>query len=73
MRVVLLMWVTIVCLMWAGISIHDKKLNDLPPTIVHITITLSAAKVTHRVAEGNWENVIKKLIDAFKKREAKKE
>jgi len=69
MRLVLLMWITTVCLMWAGMSIYDKKLNDLPPTIVHITITLSAAKVTHRVAEGNWENIIKKIVDAFKKQE----
>ena len=68
MRVVLLLWMLTVCLMWGGMSIYDKKLDELPSTIVHITITLSAAKVTHRIAEGNWEDVIKKLIDAIKKR-----
>jgi hypothetical protein len=69
MRVAFLLWIFTVCLCWAGMSIYDKKLDELPATIVHITITLSAAKVSHRVAEGNWESVIKKVIDAFKKRE----
>jgi hypothetical protein len=71
-QVAFLLWIITVALCWSGISIYDKKLDDLPPTIVHLTIALGATKVTHRIAEGNWEEIIKKVISAIKRYEKKK-
>ena len=51
-----------------AISIKDGKLADLPATVVHITLTLGATKVTHRVVEGNADKLIAAITDILKSR-----
>jgi hypothetical protein len=63
-----LLWMTAVTLCWAGQSLYDHKLAELPTTVVHLTLALGATKVTHRIAEGNWEKVIENIISIFKKK-----
>lgn len=63
-----IIWMLAVTGCWVHQSLHDGKLADLPPTIVHLTLALGATKVTHRVAEGNWEKILTSLIDCFKKK-----
>jgi hypothetical protein len=67
-RVAFLIWMISLSVSWCAMCIHDGKLADIPPTVVHLTLALGATKVTHRIAEGNWEKVIAKALDLFKQR-----
>lgn len=69
--VAFLIWTTAVTVGWIVTSLKNGKLDDLPPTVVHLTLALGATKVTHRLAEGNWEKVISQIIDLFNKRKRK--
>lgn len=63
-----ILWMTAVTGCWVHQSFHDGKLAELPSTVVHLTLALGATKVTHRIAEGNWEKVIMSIVDYFKKK-----
>ena len=65
-----LIWMLAVTFCWAGQSIYEHKLVELPATVVHLTLALGATKVTHRIAEGNWEKIIGKVIEYFKKKKS---
>ena len=67
-RVAFLVWMLTMSVIWGAISIKDGKLADLPATVVHITLTLGATKVTHRVVEGNADKLIAAITDILKSR-----
>ena len=66
-----LIWIVAVSLGWVVASIvevwKDGKLAELPATVVHLTLALGATKVTHRIAEANWEKVLGQFFSLFKK------
>ena len=63
-----LIWMLSVTFCWVGQSVYEHKLVELPSTLVHLTLALGATKVTHRIAEGNWEKIIGNVISIFKKK-----
>ncbi len=67
-----LIWMMSVTACWIGQTIHDKKMAELPPTVVHLTLALGSVKVGHRIAEGKWETIITKLFNRKKKKINKK-
>lgn len=68
MEVGFLLWMIVLCTSYATMSICNKNLPEIPSSVVHLTLALGATKVTHRIAEGNWEKTIEKIIDTFKKK-----
>lgn len=70
-----LFWITAVSLGWTIASIKgvftDGKLVELPATVISLTVTLGATKVTHRIAESNWEKVLGQFFSLFKKEASK--
>lgn len=66
-----LIWIVAVSLGWVVASItgvyKDGKLSELPETVVSLTLTLAATKVTHRIAEANWEKVLGQFFTLFKR------
>lgn len=66
-----LVWIIAVSLGWVVASVagvwKDGKLAELPATVVHLTLALGATKVTHRIAEANWEKVLGQFFSLFKK------
>lgn len=68
MEVGFLLWMLVVCTSYATMAITSRTLPEIPASVVHLTLALGATKVTHRIAEGNWEKTIEKVIDAVKKK-----
>lgn len=67
-RVAFLLWMFMFSLCWGVMCISQNKLADIPPTVVHITLALGATKVSHRVAEGEWDKVIEVVAKSFAKK-----
>ena len=72
MRMAFLLWMIALSVSWMVISLYHFQLTEIPSTVVQLTLALGATKVTHRVAEGNWEEIIKKIIEWLKNRTQKK-
>lgn len=69
MEVGFLLWMIVLCGSYATMAVFTKTLPEIPTSVVHLTLALGATKVTHRIAEGNWEKTIEKILDSFKKKE----
>lgn len=68
MEVAFLLWMTVLCVSYGSMALYTKSLPDIPVSVVHLTLALGATKVTHKIAEGNWEKTIEKILDTFKKK-----
>lgn len=68
MEIGFLLWMFVLCTSYATMAVHTKNLPEIPASVVHLTLALGATKVTHRIAEGNWEKTIEKIIDTIKKK-----
>jgi len=68
MEVGFLLWMLVISISYSSMALTTKSLPDIPMSVVHLTLALGATKVTHRIAEGNWEKTIEKIVDSFKKK-----
>jgi hypothetical protein len=62
------LWMLFLIFSLSFLTIYLMKIPDVPSSIVHITIALSGVKITHKLAEGKWAEIIKKFLDFFKKK-----
>lgn len=63
-----ILWMVVVSLSYLGMVFHSKTMPEMPSSVVHFTLALGATKVTHQVAEGNWDKIIAKIVDFFKRK-----
>lgn len=68
MEIGFLLWMISLCVSWVTMNLATHSLADIPSSIVHLTLALGATKVTHRLAENNWEKIITQIIHYFKNR-----
>ena len=71
-RVAFLLWMVTLCLVWGVLSFNGNKMYDLQTSVIHITLALGATKVTHRVAEGNFDKIVDAITEILKSRFIKK-
>lgn len=72
MEIGFLLWLICVCISWTTMCLTTHSLAEIPETVVNLTLALGATKVTHRLAENNWESIITKIITFFKEKFVKK-
>jgi len=72
MEIGFLLWLICVCISWTTMCLTTHTLAEVPSTVVHLTLALGATKVTHRLAENNWEKTIGKILSYLKSKFKKK-
>lgn len=73
MEIGFLLWLISLCICWVAMNLKTHSLSEIPATVVHLTLALGATKVTHRLAENNWEKIIVQIIHFLKNRKKKTE
>lgn len=71
MEIGFLLWMISLCISWVAMNLASHSLAEIPSSAVHLTLALGATKVTHRLAENNWEKIIAQIIHFFKNRKSK--
>lgn len=68
MEIGFLLWLLCVCIAWTTMCLTTHTLAEIPSTVVNLTLALGATKVTHRLAENDWESITTKIIAFVKEK-----